>query len=122
MNDDDNTNISLDIDDASTAASESSMMSCDARAYSTISADRLITLKDNIEALSRLHQAEVLRICNAGGVIGSENKNGVFINLTNVSESIISAIERYLVYVSTQETQLNEIEMQKKELTTKYFT
>jgi len=115
MNDDDTTNISLDIDDASTAASESSMMS-------TISADRLIALKDNIEALSRLHQAEVLRICNAGGVIGSENKNGVFINLTNVSESIISAIERYLVYVSTQETQLNEIEMQKKELTTKYFT
>jgi hypothetical protein len=87
-----------------------------------VSAERLIAMKDNIEALSRIHQAEVLRICTAGGVVGSENKNGVFINLTSVSEPTVSVIERYLAYVSTQETQLNEVEMQKKELTTKYFT
>lgn len=87
-----------------------------------VSAERLIALKDNIEALSKIHQAEVLRICNSRGVVGSENKNGVFINLTSVSETTLSVIEEYLGYVSTQETQLNEVEMQKKELTTKYFT
>ena len=87
-----------------------------------VSAERLIVLKDNIEALSKIHQAEVLRICNSGGVVGSENKNGVFINLTSVPETTLLVIEQYLAYVSTQETQLNEVEMQKKELTTKYFT
>jgi len=93
-----------------------------AAAACRVSAERLIVLKDNIEALSKIHQAEVLRICNARGVVGSENKNGVFINLTSVSEPTVSVIEQYLAYVSTQETQLNEVEMQKKELTTKYFT
>ena len=87
-----------------------------------ISADRLITLKDAIEALSKIHQAEILRICDARGVVGSENKNGVFINLSNVPKDAITEIYRYMAYVSTQETQLNEVEIQKRELTTKYFT
>lgn len=84
--------------------------------------DRLINLKDHIEVLSKVHQAEVLRICDAGGVIGSENKNGVFINLTCVSETVLTEIETYLLYAREQEAQLNEVEMQKKELTSKYFT
>ena len=84
--------------------------------------DRLINLKDHIEALSKVHQAEVLRICDAGGVVGSENKNGVFINLTCVSETVLTEIETYLLYAREQEAQLNEVEMQKKELTSKYFT
>jgi len=82
---------------------------------------RLVALKDNIELLSKVHQSEVLRICDKGGVSGSENKNGVFINLTCVAESIITELETYLDYVRDQEIQLNEIEQQKKELTTKYF-
>lgn len=82
---------------------------------------RLVALKDNIEMLSKVHHSEVLRICDKGGVSGSENKNGVFINLTCVSEQIIVELETYLDYVRDQEIQLNEIEQQKKELTTKYF-
>lgn len=89
---------------------------------SAVSADRLIALKDSIEALSKIHQAEILRICTVRGVVGSENKNGVFINLSNVPTNTVVEIERYMAYVSTQETQLNEVELQKKELTTKYFT
>jgi hypothetical protein len=87
----------------------------------TIMHSRLVSLKDNIEMLSKVHQSEVLRICDKGGVSGSENKNGVFINLTCVSEPIIVELETYLDYVRDQEIQLNEIEEQKKELTTKYF-
>jgi hypothetical protein len=82
---------------------------------------RLVSLKDNIEMLSKVHQSEVLRICDKAGVSGSENKNGVFINLTCVPEYIIVEIETYLDYVRDQEIQLNEIEQQKRDLTTKYF-
>jgi hypothetical protein len=82
---------------------------------------RLVALKDNIEMLSKVHHSEVLRICDKGGVSGSENKNGVFINLTCVTEPIIVELETYLDYVRDQEIQLNEIEQQKKELATKYF-
>lgn len=84
--------------------------------------ERLIALKDSIEGLSRAQHVDILRLCNERGIIGTENKNGVFINLTRVSEPIIAELEQYLSYIQTQEAQLNEVEVQKKELTTKYFT
>ena len=38
----------------------------------------------------------------------NENKNGVFINLTNVAESIISELENYITHISNQEKILQE--------------
>lgn len=84
--------------------------------------ERLIALKDAIESLSKAQHIDILRLCNERGVIGSENKNGVFINLTRIAEPVIIELEQYLAYIQTQEAQLNEVEVQKKELTTKYFT
>ena len=52
----------------------------------------------------------------------TENKNGSFINLTNVDDAVISKINDYLIYVDEQETQLNEVENQKTELTKQFFT
>jgi hypothetical protein len=51
----------------------------------------------------------------------TENKNGSFINLTNVDDAVISKITDYLSYVDEQETQLNEVENQKTELTKQFF-
>lgn len=84
--------------------------------------ERLVALKDAVEALSKAQHIDVLRLCNERGVVGSENKNGVFINLTRLTEPFITELEQYLAYIQTQEAQLNEFEVQKKVLTTKYFT
>jgi hypothetical protein len=78
-------------------------------------------LKDRIEALNQHHQIQILKIMTEHNVGLTENKNGSFVNLTNVDESVISKITDYLGYVDEQETQLNKVENQKTELTKQFF-
>ena len=78
-------------------------------------------LKDRIEVLNQHHQIQILKIMTQFNVDLTENKNGSFINLTNVDDTIISKITDYLGYVDEQETQLNEVENQKTELTKQFF-
>jgi len=78
-------------------------------------------LKDRIEALNQHHQIQILKIMTQCNVGMTENKNGSFINLTNVDDAVISKIKEYLSYVDEQESQLNEVENQKTELTKQFF-
>jgi hypothetical protein len=78
-------------------------------------------LKDRIEVLNQHHQIQILKIMNECKVDLTENKNGSFINLTNVDAAVICKLTDYLSYVDEQETQLNEIENQKTELTKQFF-
>ena len=82
---------------------------------------QLKQLKDRIEALNQHHQIQILKIVTQNNVAYTENKNGSFINLTNVDDTVISKITDYLGYVDEQETQLNEVENQKTELTKQFF-
>jgi len=77
--------------------------------------------KDKIEGLSVFHQIEVLRIFEKNGIKLNENKNGVFVNITYISNDIINEITKYLGYVVTQESQLNEIEQQKATICKEFF-
>ena len=83
--------------------------------------DSLKFLRDKIEVLTAFHQIEILRILHTNKVTFSENKNGVFVNLTYVSSDIIDTISEYIVYVYKQESQLNEIEEKKIVLSNQYF-
>jgi hypothetical protein len=82
---------------------------------------QLKLLKDRIEALNQHHQIQILKIVTQNNVAYTENKNGSFINLTNVDEGVISKIAEYLNYVDEQESQLKEVENQKTELTKQFF-
>ena len=77
--------------------------------------------KDRIEALNQHHQIQILKIITQNNVVHTENKNGAFINLTNVDDAVICKITEYLSYVDEQEIQLNEVENQKTELTKQFF-
>ena len=82
----------------------------------------LTTLKENIETLSQFHQIEILKILkNNETCTLNENTNGVFINLTNVSNEVVSKLTNYLDYVKEQESQLNEVEQQKSSLSNTFF-
>ena len=83
--------------------------------------DSLKYLRDKIELLTAFHQIEILRILHTNKVTFSENKNGVFVNLTYVSSDIIDTISEYIIYVYKQESQLNEIEEKKIVLSNQYF-
>ena len=78
-------------------------------------------LRDKVELLTAFHQIEILRILHTNNVTFSENKNGVFVNLTYVSPEIIDKISEYIIYVHKQELQLNEIEEKKIVLSNQYF-
>ena len=78
-------------------------------------------IKDRVEALNQHHQIQILKIITQHNVDLTENKNGSFVNLTNVDDAVISKITDYLSYVDEQETQLKEIENQKTELTKQFF-
>jgi len=83
--------------------------------------DSLKYLRDKIELLSAFHQIEILRILQMNKVTFSENKNGVFVNLTYVNPDVIDTISEYIIYVYKQESQLNEIEEKKIVLSNQYF-
>lgn len=78
-------------------------------------------IKERVESLNQHHQIQILKIMTQHNVDLTENKNGSFINLTNVDDTIISKISDYLSYVEQQEMQLKEIENQKTELTKQFF-
>jgi len=86
-----------------------------------VNIDALKYLRDKIETLTVFHQIEILRILQMNKVTFSENKNGVFVNLTYVSQDIIKKINDYIVYVDKQELQLNEVEEKKIFLSNQYF-
>ena len=86
-----------------------------------INIDSLKFLRDKIESLTVFHQVEILRILQTNRITFSENKNGVFVNLTYVTPDVIDKINEYIIYVYKQESQLNEIEEQKIVLSNQYF-
>jgi hypothetical protein len=78
-----------------------------------VDATDLNRIKNDIETLNKVHQIEILRIMKSNDVILTENKNGVFINLTNIESVIIDKLSKYLKYVSHQDTYLNKLENDK---------
>jgi|TARA_B110000967_G_scaffold3356_1_gene3418 hypothetical protein len=79
-------------------------------------------LKERIEKLNKFHQVEILKLLKTDtSCTLNENNNGIFINLTNVKETVIYELEKYLDYVVRQEKQLGDIEQQKNVLTNTYF-
>jgi len=82
----------------------------------------LIIIKERIEQLNKFHQVEILKILKASdNTTLNENKNGIFINMTSLSDTVIFELEKYLEYVDKQETQLDEIEEQKCLLSNTFF-
>lgn len=74
-------------------------------------------LKDKIEKLEKYHQIEILRIIKSFSTLKTnENKNGTFINLSEVSYDCLKKLEDYLKYVHTQEKDFTDIENKKIEI------
>jgi len=82
----------------------------------------LNSIRDKLENMTKFNQVEVLRIlAKHNNVTLNENKYGVHINLTDLSETIIEELKLYIQYVNTQELNLNEMEKQKEEFKNTFF-
>ena len=77
---------------------------------------RLQNIKKIVEEYNSEQQEDILNIIKEGDNISiNENKNGFFINLTNLNNDIIGKIEKYMEYIILQEKHLINMESQKKE-------
>jgi hypothetical protein len=79
-------------------------------------------IRESIENMSKFNQIEILRILTRHKeVIINENKYGIHINLSDLSNDILDELLVYVNYVSTQEIELNNIEKQKENYKNTYF-
>lgn len=81
----------------------------------------LNVIKNKVESMNKLQQCEVFKIFLINDVDYNENSNGIFINLTNVSKNVLKELKKYITYVESQNSFLNEQENQKKIYLNNYF-
>ena len=67
-------------------------------------------LKTVIENMDPIHHEKVLIIMNNHNVHISENRNGCFINITNMSDELINELNTFINYINKQEKNLLDIE------------
>lgn len=81
----------------------------------------LTALRDKIEGMDHIHQVGILEIVRKGKIDYTENSNGVFINMTILSEHIIYEIKDYIKYIKLQQEQLDETEQDKEHLKNEFY-
>ena len=75
----------------------------------------LNVMREQIEKMSKFNQVEILRILTRNKVIVNENKNGIHVNMNQLSMELLNELQTYITYVNTQETYLCNMEKQKQE-------
>lgn len=95
---------------------------CKNTSPNTLDLAQLNSIRETIENMSKFNQVEVLRILTRHKeVIINENKYGIHINLSELSNEIFNELIVYINYVNTQEIELNNIEKQKQDYKNNYF-
>lgn len=84
--------------------------------------DELTNMRDIIEHMSTDKQIQILRILMENNISMTENKNGTFVNISLLNNSILSELQSYISYVTTQEESLNSVENEKERVKNRYFT
>ena len=83
----------------------------------------LVSIRNNIEKMTKFNQIEILRILNKhSDVIVNENRYGIHVNLSDLNETVLEEIIAYIQYVNTQEKALNQDEKQKEDIKNIYFS
>jgi hypothetical protein len=85
--------------------------------------NKLIMIRDLIHEMNKYNQIEVLRILKKyENITLNENRYGIHVNLTDLSDEQINEITLYINYVSVQETTLNYGEQQKNTFKNEMFS
>tara|TARA_B100000963_G_scaffold361988_1_gene401684 strand:- start:8221 stop:8514 length:294 start_codon:yes stop_codon:yes gene_type:complete len=81
------------------------------------SVEQLEVLRDKIQNLNNveLHHLKILKIFKDNNCNYSENSNGVFINMNNITDNIIKKINDYLKYIEKQNIKFENYENIKNE-------
>lgn len=79
--------------------------------------EQLEILRDKIQSLNNieLHHLKILKILKDNNCNYSENSNGVFINMNNLTDDIIIKMKEYLKYIEKQNIKFENYENKKNE-------
>ena len=91
------------------------------KADNSIDPSRLIALRDKIENFDKPQQIQILRILKNKKIGLNENKNGIFLNLTNLQEEVILELENFINHIDNQEIILQKNEILKQDYKETYF-
>ena len=83
--------------------------------------EKLINIKKKIEEMDIFNQNSILKIIKENNIFYTENKNGQFINLSNLEENIINKFEEYIVYYEKQNNDLINLENEKNNIKINHF-
>jgi len=73
--------------------------------------------------MSKFNQVEILRILNKHKEVTlNENKYGIHVNLSELSDEIVEELTTYINYVNTQELALKQDEKQKEDIKNAFFS
>jgi len=85
----------------------------------------LADMKEKIDRMDKHQHIEVLKMiqkyCSNETLRKNENKNGIYINMNCLRKECLDEIQTFVDYVGIQETTLNDIEKEKKELIKTYY-
>ena len=81
----------------------------------------LDTLKKKIESLNKNQHVEILKILNKRNISYSENKNGIFFNLSTLKDKDIDEIKQFMSYIADQEVSLSSVESVKQDFKKIFF-
>ena len=73
--------------------------------YTLIDKKGIMTRIQNLK--SKKHYVHIYKIIKDNNVNYSQNINGIFINLTNIEDSILDKIVEYLNYVESRNTEID---------------
>jgi hypothetical protein len=84
--------------------------------------NKVNSIRESIEIMTKFNQIEILRIITKyKNITINENKNGIYLNLSEFSNNILDELIVYINYVTTQENELTNIENQKENYKNIYF-
>jgi hypothetical protein len=86
-------------------------MSCE----NTYSTDELEHIKQSIEIMNKQDQIEILKMLSKHLCKLNENKSGVFINMSYLSNDVLAELKTYIEYTQEKATNLATMEYQKEE-------
>lgn len=76
----------------------------------------LVRIKEKIEMLSSYEKDEIMKILLEAEYPYTQNKNGVFFNLTNLSSKFISKVEKFIRFSEINKKRLEEDEIVRDKL------
>jgi len=80
-------------------------------------------IRQLIENMDKYNQVEILKIIyESNQKCINENKYGIHINMTELSNQIIGKLNEYIKYVNIQENEINNIEKKKENYINTYFS